>query len=45
MLKKNLSIILIVLVALMLIVIVIRVFDRRIRDIEKKTDNATMLVK
>lgn len=44
MLKKNLSIILILLLALLLIAIVIWVFDRRIKAIQRKTDH-TMIVR
>ena len=44
MLKKNLSIILIIVLTMLLIAVVIWVFDKRIKAIQKKTDH-TMIVK
>jgi len=43
MLKKNLSNILIALATILLIAIVISVFNRRIKNIEKKTQNSILL--
>jgi hypothetical protein len=41
MLKKNLSVILVILLTLLLVALVIRVFDKRINAIEKRTESTT----